>query len=213
MHDARHFSNPESFIPTRWIESERGNETCNRSAWIPFSYGPRNCIGKPQIPLRQANFRLALMQLRLTVALFVWHFDAEFAGKQLAPPYYKDAFVALRGPLPVRISTVKRNGERRSANEMQIFYLSTIRRSLRLTIIKLAAVLCYLPFSQNRIIYTFNTADIEICTGSARIALQVSLMKFQRAEPYLSFSDKIDMLCLARHIFLVFFRRFTRNEL
>ena len=55
MHDERHFSNPESFIPTRWIESERGSETCNRSAWIPFSYGPRNCIGKPYFPLGRAD--------------------------------------------------------------------------------------------------------------------------------------------------------------
>ena len=51
LHDEGSFSNPESFIPTRWIESEKGNETCNKVAWIPFSYGARNCIGKP-LPLR-----------------------------------------------------------------------------------------------------------------------------------------------------------------
>src|SRR5271170_6545713 len=47
MHDERNFSNPESFIPERWIESERGNETCVKEAFIAFQQGRRNCVGKP----------------------------------------------------------------------------------------------------------------------------------------------------------------------
>lgn len=47
MHDERNFSNPDVFIPTRWLQDEKQEETCNKAAWIPFSYGPRNCIGKP----------------------------------------------------------------------------------------------------------------------------------------------------------------------
>ena len=47
MHDERNFSNPESFIPERWIESERGNETCTKEAFIAFQQGRRNCVGKP----------------------------------------------------------------------------------------------------------------------------------------------------------------------
>jgi len=50
MRDDKNFSNPDSFIPTRWIGSEREQETCNKAAWIPFSYGPRNCIGKAYDP-------------------------------------------------------------------------------------------------------------------------------------------------------------------
>lgn len=46
MHDERNFSNPNSFIPERWIESERGVETCNKAAWLPFSVGLRNCVGR-----------------------------------------------------------------------------------------------------------------------------------------------------------------------
>lgn len=72
---------------------------------------------KTVYPFRTNWFSLALMQLRLAVTLFVWHFDAEFAEKGQAQPYYKDAFVALRGPLPVRISVVKRNGEWKSVDE------------------------------------------------------------------------------------------------
>jgi len=47
LHDERYFSNPESFIPERWIDTEKGMETCVKEAWIPFLIGKRNCIGKP----------------------------------------------------------------------------------------------------------------------------------------------------------------------
>ena len=46
MHDENNFSNPNTFLPERWIESERGNETCNKAAWLPFSIGLRNCVGR-----------------------------------------------------------------------------------------------------------------------------------------------------------------------
>ena len=107
MHDERNFSNPESFIPGRWLPDENTGETCNRAAWVPFSYGPRNCIGKPYVQkIYLTNFSLALMELRLVIAMFVWHFDAEFVEEGQAEPHYKDAFVVLRGPFPVRITPV-----------------------------------------------------------------------------------------------------------
>jgi len=71
---------------------------CNKAAWIPFSHGLRNCVGKP----------LAMMELKMILAMFIWHFDAEFAEVGQLEPYYKDAFVALRGPLPIRIKRVLR---------------------------------------------------------------------------------------------------------
>jgi hypothetical protein len=39
----------------------------------------------------------------MTLATFVWNFDAEFAEVDQPEPYYRDAFTALRGPLPIRI--------------------------------------------------------------------------------------------------------------
>ena len=91
MHDPRNFSNPDDFIPTRWIPDEKVDETCNRAAWIPFSYGPRSCIGKP----------LAMVELRLVIARFAFRFDAELVDNN--EPYYQDAFVARRGALPIKI--------------------------------------------------------------------------------------------------------------
>ena len=49
MHDERNFSNPDKFLPERWIDNEKGNETCNKAAWLPFSYGLRNCVGRPYV--------------------------------------------------------------------------------------------------------------------------------------------------------------------
>jgi len=49
------------------------------------------------------------MQLRLAITMFVWHFEAEFVVTGQKEPSYKDAFVALRGPLPIRITSLKKN--------------------------------------------------------------------------------------------------------
>lgn len=39
------FANPESFIPERWLNDPRFIND-KKEALQPFSYGPRNCIGK-----------------------------------------------------------------------------------------------------------------------------------------------------------------------
>lgn len=41
------FADAESFIPERWLEGRDIKfESDNRECLQPFSYGPRNCIGK-----------------------------------------------------------------------------------------------------------------------------------------------------------------------
>lgn len=45
------------------------------------------------------------MELRYVSAMFIWHFDAEFASPAQGEPYYKDAFVVLRGPLPIKLKS------------------------------------------------------------------------------------------------------------
>lgn len=46
-HYPANFARPHEFIPERWLETETG-EFANdkREILQPFSYGPRNCIGK-----------------------------------------------------------------------------------------------------------------------------------------------------------------------
>ncbi|KAK7409047.1 hypothetical protein QQX98_008751, partial [Neonectria punicea] len=43
--DPANFTDPETFIPERWLGDPRfANDKTD--ALQPFSYGPRNCIGK-----------------------------------------------------------------------------------------------------------------------------------------------------------------------
>ncbi|HEY5035921.1 MAG TPA: cytochrome P450, partial [Chthoniobacterales bacterium] len=66
-HDARFFDAPESFRPERW------NDAVPKFAFIPFSTGPRSCIGE----------RFAMMEITLLLAAIArrWKF------RELSPPY------------------------------------------------------------------------------------------------------------------------------
>ncbi len=44
-HSARNFKDPDSYVPERWLGDERYKDD-NKDAYSPFSFGPRNCIGK-----------------------------------------------------------------------------------------------------------------------------------------------------------------------
>jgi cytochrome P450 len=64
------FTDPLSFRPERWFDSER--ETFPRhkkEASQPFSYGPRGCIGR----------NLAYIEQRLIMARLLWNFDLDIA--------------------------------------------------------------------------------------------------------------------------------------
>ena len=56
----------------------------------------------------RVDARLALMELRYAIAMFVWNFDAQLADVGQKEPYYKDAFAVLRGPNWLRITPVTR---------------------------------------------------------------------------------------------------------
>jgi len=44
-HSTRNFAEPDSFIPERWLGDERFADD-ERAGFQPFSFGPRNCLGK-----------------------------------------------------------------------------------------------------------------------------------------------------------------------
>jgi cytochrome P450 len=65
-HCATNWSNPESFIPERWLEEESKNFAGDRKdASQPFSLGPRGCIGK----------HLSYLEMRLILGSLCkpWH--------------------------------------------------------------------------------------------------------------------------------------------
>ena len=49
-HSSRHFKDPDVFVPERWLEGANGEYSGDKKeGWNPFSFGPRNCIGKKYV--------------------------------------------------------------------------------------------------------------------------------------------------------------------
>lgn len=66
LRDPTNFHAPSQFIPERWIqttsEGQRGDKL-ERS--LPFSYGPRGCLGR----------NLAYLEMRMVLAKLFWKYD------------------------------------------------------------------------------------------------------------------------------------------
>ncbi|KAJ5902870.1 hypothetical protein N7495_003398 [Penicillium taxi] len=65
-YSAKNFKYPESFIPERHLNDARF-EHDNKEALQPFSFGPRNCIGR----------NLAYVEMRIILACMVYNFDMQ----------------------------------------------------------------------------------------------------------------------------------------
>lgn len=108
--DPRYFSPlPDKFWPDRWLKSpctvplpptatekttESPNVITNHTAFLPFSYGPANCVGKS----------LALIEMRMVVALLLQRFDMRFADGWNADEWeekLEDWHMLVKGRLPV----------------------------------------------------------------------------------------------------------------
>lgn len=60
------FKDPDSFVPERWLP-DGGYDSDRKEVLQPFSFGPRNCLGK----------NLAYHEMRIIMAKVLWHFDLE----------------------------------------------------------------------------------------------------------------------------------------
>ncbi|KAH7346321.1 cytochrome P450 [Rhexocercosporidium sp. MPI-PUGE-AT-0058] len=69
--DPKYWPDPELFIPERWLAPYKGHEV-DRKATLPFSTGPRNCIG----------MQFALRELRLLLAMMVRKFELSLVPNQ-----------------------------------------------------------------------------------------------------------------------------------
>ncbi|KAF2108883.1 cytochrome P450 [Lophiotrema nucula] len=61
----KNFRDAKSFIPERWTGEDDRFATDNKLALQPFSYGPRNCLGK----------NLAYHEMRIILSKILFHFD------------------------------------------------------------------------------------------------------------------------------------------
>lgn len=111
--DVRNFSPlPDSFIPERWLPEEqqialepvvfkdRSNVLHNTSAFIPFSTGPSNCVGKG----------LAHMQMKMLICSVMQKFDLHLADGYDPKQWREDIedyVVTVKGKLPVVLTVRK----------------------------------------------------------------------------------------------------------
>ncbi|KAH7389842.1 cytochrome P450 [Pyrenochaeta sp. MPI-SDFR-AT-0127] len=92
--DTRAFVEPDSFIPERW--HSRPELILRKDAFVPFGYGTYNCAGKP----------LAMLQLRMVIAMVIKHFELSFdPGQEAKCQRYiddqADCFTLHLEPLPL----------------------------------------------------------------------------------------------------------------
>ncbi|KAL7943935.1 cytochrome P450 [Trichoderma barbatum] len=76
-HNPEHWAEPDCYIPERWLPKshplyDAKFKDDNRAVFKPFSYGPRDCLGK----------NLAYSEMRLIVSRILLRFDLELAPGQ-----------------------------------------------------------------------------------------------------------------------------------
>lgn len=68
-HNEKYFVDPYLFRPERWLVDNEGQLLLMKSAFCPFSVGPRSCAGKA----------MAYLEASLVVAKTIWAFDFQLA--------------------------------------------------------------------------------------------------------------------------------------
>ncbi|KAK2052110.1 cytochrome P450 CYP11/CYP12/CYP24/CYP27 subfamily protein [Colletotrichum caudatum] len=90
------FSRPDSFLPERWLDNDLNPEFLadRKNAFQPFSFGPRDCIGR----------NLAYAELRIILARLIWKFDLELADPHDDWLGHQHNYLLWeRGPLNIRL--------------------------------------------------------------------------------------------------------------
>ena len=99
---SNNFSDPDQFIPDRFLPADHPDRpkstlTDKQDALQPFSVGPKSCLGKG----------LALAEMKMILARFVWHFDFELLDDGFAIEKQRTFFFRERPPLNVSLSARK----------------------------------------------------------------------------------------------------------
>ncbi|EDU46123.1 CypX Cytochrome P450 [Pyrenophora tritici-repentis] len=104
-HNPNNFVQPDAFIPERWLSPNHPFHdpqfnADKKAAFQPFSFGPRNCIGK----------NLAYNELRLIAARLFWNFDFVLQPESQGWPDKQKAFTVWEKiPLFVQLKQVERD--------------------------------------------------------------------------------------------------------
>ncbi|KAK4935608.1 hypothetical protein LTR10_023369 [Elasticomyces elasticus] len=95
-HSERNFTDASKFVPERWLNDSRYADD-NKSVLQPFSFGPRNCLGK----------NLAYHEMRMILGNFLWNFDLQICEESQNWMKQKVYVVWEKPPLIVRVKDVR----------------------------------------------------------------------------------------------------------
>ncbi|KAM7350273.1 uncharacterized protein ACRADG_008888 [Cochliomyia hominivorax] len=73
LRDPDYFPNPDEFIPERYANENL--DKINPFAYVPFSAGPRNCIGQ----------KFAILEMKSTISKMIRHFELLPLGEEVVP--------------------------------------------------------------------------------------------------------------------------------
>ncbi|XP_049314871.1 probable cytochrome P450 4d14 [Bactrocera dorsalis] len=73
LRDPAYFKEPDQFIPERFYSDN--NEKINTFAYVPFSAGPRNCVGQ----------KFALLEMKSTISKILLHYELLPLGEDVRP--------------------------------------------------------------------------------------------------------------------------------
>ncbi|EOD51467.1 putative cytochrome p450 protein [Neofusicoccum parvum UCRNP2] len=97
---AANFADPDAFLPERWAQNPEPKFANDALGVVePFSYGPRNCIGK----------NLAYHEMRLILANVLWHYDLELCPESQNWEDQKVYIIWEKGPLMCKLKPVARD--------------------------------------------------------------------------------------------------------
>ncbi|VDK17602.1 unnamed protein product [Anisakis simplex] len=96
-HNEEYYPNPEKFDPNRFSSAEKALR--DPLAFIPFGYGPRNCIG----------MRFALIQIRFTMARLIRKYKFILPDEMKDKPLELDTSMMTKPVKPIMIKMEKRD--------------------------------------------------------------------------------------------------------
>ncbi|KAJ4415379.1 hypothetical protein N0V82_007374 [Gnomoniopsis sp. IMI 355080] len=77
FHNPELWADPEEYVPERWLGTDPRYEKDEREALKPFSFGPRDCIGK----------NLAYTEMRIIMSRLIWNFEWTLVDDGVSPTW------------------------------------------------------------------------------------------------------------------------------
>ncbi|KAK0042391.1 1 25-dihydroxyvitamin D(3) 24-hydroxylase mitochondrial [Biomphalaria pfeifferi] len=94
-----HFENPDQYLPERWLRSEDKTlrDPAHSMIVLPFSYGPRNCIGQ----------RFAMQLLYLAAVKILQRLDVRIHQDSVNGSFIYKPFIQARSPIGLKFTGVR----------------------------------------------------------------------------------------------------------